>query len=149
MTRVITVVVLSLVGLNASADEAGKKLLKDLEGSYTAVSMTRSGELAPDEFLKTVSFAIKGDTLTVRFKKGENSEDKTAKLVVDASQKPIAIQMTPSDGPDAGKAMLGIMKVEKDTITLCWADRSDKPERPKEFKSTKDDNNLLIVMKKK
>jgi uncharacterized protein (TIGR03067 family) len=56
--------------------------------------------------------------------------------------------MTPKDGPDASKPILGIVKVEKDTVTLCWGDRADKSERPKEFSSTKENKHFLIVMKK-
>ena len=42
----------------AADDAAAKKFLKDLEGSYTPVSMTRSGEAGePMRFLKTVSLA--------------------------------------------------------------------------------------------
>lgn len=150
MTRVTTITVLFLfAAIAGAADDAGKKFLKDIEGSYIPTSMTRSGEMAPDEFLKTVSFTIKSDTITVSFKKGEKGEDKQATAVVDSSQKPVAIDMTPKEGPDAGKPMLGIIKVEKDTITICWADRGDSAERPKEFSSTKENKHLLIVMKKK
>ena len=110
--------------------------------------MTRGGEAAPGEFLKSAAFVIKGDTLVVRFKKGDKAEDKEATVVVDPGQKPVAIDMTPKDGPDAGKPILGIVKVEKDTVTLCWGDRADTAERPKEFSSTKENKHLLIVMKR-
>jgi uncharacterized protein (TIGR03067 family) len=149
MMRIVPVAVLFLFAAVAGAADDAKKLLKELEGSYAPVSMTRSGEPAPDEFLKTVSFSIKGDTITVSFKKGEKGEDKEATIVVDPAQKPIAIDMTPKEGPDAGKPMLGIIKVEKENLTICWADRSDSADRPKEFSSTKENKHLLIVMKKK
>ncbi|HEX3147039.1 MAG TPA: TIGR03067 domain-containing protein [Gemmataceae bacterium] len=148
MKRVPFVVALLLIANVATADDASKKVLKDLEGSYTPVTMTKEGEAAPDEFLKSVSFTIKGERLTVRFKKGDKGEDKQATLVIDASQKPTAIDMTPKDGPEAGKPILGIVKIEKDAVTLCWADRADKSERPKEFTSTKENKHFLIVMKK-
>jgi uncharacterized protein (TIGR03067 family) len=141
---------LFLVAIVAKADDAAaKKFLKDLEGSYTPVSMTRGGEPAPDEFAKSVTLSIKGDQLTVHFKKGEKGEEHSATLVVDPSQKPTAIDMTAKDGPDAGKPMLGIVKIEKDSVTFCWGDRADKTERPKEFSSTKENKHFLIVMKKK
>jgi uncharacterized protein (TIGR03067 family) len=129
-------------------DAAAKKLLKDLEGNYTPVSMTQSGQPAPEAVLKSASFIIKGDALTVRFTKDGKSEDKQAIVVVDPGQKPTAIDMTPKDGPDAGKPILGIVKVEKDTVTLCWADQPGTSERPKEFSSTKENKTFLIVMKK-
>jgi uncharacterized protein (TIGR03067 family) len=108
--------------------------------------MTRAGEAGTDETVRGIT--IKGDTLTVRFKKGDATEDKAATLVVDPDQKPVAIDMTPKDGPDAGKPVLGIVKVERDTVTLCWGDRAGTSERPKEFASTKENKHFLIVLKK-
>jgi len=150
MLRVLPAGVLLLFALGVSADDAAsKKMLKDLEGSYSAISMSKAGEPAPDEYLKTISFNVKGDTFTVTFKKGDASEDKAATALIDSTQKPIAIDLTPKDGPEVGKPMLGIIKIEKDSITLCWTDRGEKTERPKEFSSTKENKQFLIVMKKK
>ena len=137
-----------LVGVAVADDAAAKKFLKELEGNYTPVTMTRGGEPAPDEFKKSVTFVVKGDTFIVRFTKDGKAEDKTATLVVDPAQKPVAIDMTPKDGPDAGKPILGIVKLEKDTVTVCWADQPGTAARPKDFTSTKDTKTLLIVMKK-
>lgn len=148
MMRLPFVTVLIAAGAAAADDTAANKLLKELEGSYAPVSMTRSGEPAPAEFQKGISFAIKGNNLTVRFSKNGKGEDKDATLVVDPAQTPAAIDMTPKDGPDAGKPILGIVKVEKNTVTLCWADQPGSSARPKEFSSTKENKNFLIVMKK-
>jgi uncharacterized protein (TIGR03067 family) len=137
-----------LANVAVADDAAAKKFLKELEGSYTPVSMTRGGDPAPDEFKKSVSIVIKGDTFIVRFTKDGKSEDKAATLVVDPGQKPAAIDMTPKDGPDAGKPILGIVKVEKDLVTLCWADQAGTAARPKDFTSTKDTKTFLIEMKK-
>ena len=148
MMRALPIVVLFLVAGVAIADEAGKKFLKEIEGTYTATEMKRSGEAAPDEFLKTITLTIKGDAFTIQFKDAAKIETKSATVVIDASQKPIAIDLTPKEGPEAGKPVLGIIKVEKDTVIYCWADRGDKVERPKEFSSTKENKHFLIVMKK-
>ncbi|MSR54290.1 MAG: TIGR03067 domain-containing protein [Gemmataceae bacterium] len=149
MLRLLPAGVLLLVVVGVSADDAAsKKMLKELEGSYKAVSMSKGGEPAPDEFLKAISFSVKGDTFTVTFKKADANEDKAATVVIDSSKKPVSIDLTPKDGPEAGKPMLGIIKVEKDSITLCWTDRGEKTERPKEFTSTKENKQFLIVMKK-
>jgi uncharacterized protein (TIGR03067 family) len=141
-------VLVLFVGAAVADDSAAKKLLKELEGSYTPVTMTKGGEPAPDEFKKGITFLVKGDTFTVRFAKGGKGEDKVATIVLDPAQKPAAIDLTPKDGPDAGKPMLGIIKVEKDTVTLCWTDETDKPQRPKDFSSTKENKSFLVVMKK-
>jgi uncharacterized protein (TIGR03067 family) len=136
-------------GAAVADDAAARRMLKDLEGSYTPTAITKGGEAAAAEELSAVSaVVIKGDAITVRFKKGDKAEDHTATLVVDPSQKPLAIDLTPKDGPEANKPVLGIAKLEGDTLTLCWSDRRDKAERPKDFSSTKENKNFLIVMKK-
>jgi uncharacterized protein (TIGR03067 family) len=148
MTRSLAASVLLLFAGAAIAADDPKAMLKDLEGSYTPVSMTRGGQAAPDEVLKGATFHVKGNTFTVRFNKDGKGEDKQATILLDPAQKPAAIDLTPKDGPEAGKPMLGIIKVERDTVTLCWADLADKSDRPKEFSSTKENKNFLIVMKK-
>jgi|SRR5262245_26257428 len=142
------VVLLLFAGVAVADDAANKKLLRDLQGSYFPTSMTGAGEARPDDFLKAASFVIKGDTFTFRFKRGDKEEVKTATIGVDADQKPAAIDLTPKDGPDAGKPMLGIVKADRDAVTLCWSDKRDKPDRPKDFNSTKENGYFLIVMKK-
>jgi uncharacterized protein (TIGR03067 family) len=150
MMRCFASLVLFLfAGVAVADDAAAKKFLKDLEGTYTATKMSRAGESAPDEFLNSITITIKGNSFTIKFKKGDEGEEKSATVVVDPSQKPVAIDLTPKTGPEAGKPILGIIKVEKDAITYCWVDRSDSSDRPKEFSSTKENKNFLIVMKKK
>lgn len=149
MKRVVAFAASIFLAASLHADEpTNKKMLKDLEGSYSPVSMTRSGEAAPPEFLKDVTFTIKDETFVVRFAKGGKNEDKAATIVLQSDAKPMSIDLTPKDGPEAGKPMLGIIKVEKDSLTLCWADRGEKVERPKDFVSTAENKHFLIVMKK-
>lgn len=141
--------VLVLVAGGAVADDAAaRKFLRDLEGTYTLTGMTRGGEVAPQDEFKGVTVTVKGNTLTASFKKGDAREDKAATLVVDPGQTPAAIDMTPKDGPDAGKPVLGIVKVDGDTVTVCWGDRQGTPVRPREFASTKANGHLLMVLKK-
>jgi uncharacterized protein (TIGR03067 family) len=148
MMRLPLIALALFAGVAPADDAAVRKVLKELEGTYTPVSMTQGGQPAPEKVMKGASFVIKGDTFIVRFTEGGKSDDKAATLVVDPDQKPTAIDMTPKDGPDAGKPILGIVKVEKDTVTLCWADQPGTAQRPKEFSSTKENKNFLIVMKK-
>jgi uncharacterized protein (TIGR03067 family) len=56
------------------------------------------------------------------------------------------VDFTPEDGPAKGKTLLGIYKVEKDTLTICFG--SAGKERPKEFKSN-DRNTVLATYTKK
>lgn len=147
--RPILTATLLLCATAARADDAAAKFLKELEGSYTPASMTKGGEQAPAKELEALSaVTIKGDKLTIKFKKDDKTVEHSAVLVVDPGQKPVAIDMTPTDGPDANKPVLGIVKAEKDAVTLCWSDRKDGTERPKDFTSTKDNKQFLIVLKR-
>jgi uncharacterized protein (TIGR03067 family) len=143
----VTAALVLVAGAAGADDAAAKRMLKELEGSYTPVSMIGAGEATPENLLKTATYQIKGDTFTVRFNDGKGA-GKQATIVLDPNQQPAAIDLTPKDGPDAGKPMLGILKVEKDTVTICWTDQAGKAERPKDFSSTKENQNLLIVLKK-
>ena len=149
MTRLLaTAICLIVVGIANADDAANKKYLKDLEGSWLPASMMRAGEAAPAEFLGSTTYVFKGTTLTLQSKKRDGGKDRTATVVVDLAQTPIAIDLTPSDGPDAGKPMLGIASLEKGELKLCWTDARDKATRPKDFTSTKDNKNLIVVLKR-
>jgi len=56
----------------------------------------------------------------------------TSKL--DPTQKPKAIDITYTDGPDKGKTFKGIYEVDGDTVKFCRAGSPDDP-RPSEFKT--------------
>jgi uncharacterized protein (TIGR03067 family) len=145
MKRLLPALVLVVAGTAVADETAATKFLKDIEGTYTVASLSKGGEPAPDEFTKSVTIVIEKNTLT--FKMGKDM-DKTATIVVDPAQKPVAIDLTPKDGPDAGKPMLGIIKVEKDSVTLCFPDEP-KAARPKEFASPKGSDVMILVLKKK
>lgn len=146
------VVTLWLLSGMALADEAAdKKLLKELEGTYVPTAMTRAGEAAPAALLKAVTITVKGDTFTVHVKsesKEGKDDTKNATMVVDASAKPMTIDLTPKEGDNANKPLLGIISIEKDTVKLCWSDNALRTVRPTSFESTKANGCLLIEMKK-
>lgn len=118
---------------------ADEKVLKELEGTYKVVAMTKDGKDAPDEFRDTVTVKIAGDEMTFTIK------DKAypAKVKVDPKKKPAEIDISPTDGPEKGKTFPGIYKTEKGELVMAFVEKGD---RPTEFKG---DGVVLLVRLKR
>ncbi len=144
-TTMLLGAMLCLAGVARADDDAAKKYLAGLEGTWQVASMKKAGQDLPAEFLKEFSVIIKGNALTL---KAGKEEDKTATLVVDPAQKPVSIDMTPKDGPNAGKQVLGVISVDKDGVTMAWSDDKEGKTRPADFTSTKDNRNFVMVLRK-
>lgn len=84
---------------------------------------------------------IEGNSLTIVTEK----EKQLATLVLDLKTEPKIIDL---QWMDKGKERLnrGLYKLEKDKLTICIG--HDGCERPKEFKSEKDDDIALIVLER-
>lgn len=136
---------LCMTGLAGADDAAAKKYLDTIQGTWKITTMQKAGMDAPEELVKQIVIVIKGDTLTLKVAK---EEEKNATLVVDPSQKPVAMDLTPKDGPNAGKPLLGLVTLEKGVLTMCWSDDRDAKIRPKDLTSTKDNKRYVLVLKK-
>ena len=121
----------------AGKDEAVKDEEKIL-GTWTLVSSEEGGRKAPEERLKeaTVTFAADGK-LTA--KQGGKEQEFTYQL--DPAKKPKEFSGT----NDQGRTVLGIYKLEGDTLTVCF-DRGGG--RPTEFASREGSLVVLEVLKR-
>lgn len=126
------------VGL-AGVAPADEKALKELEGAYKVASIEKNGKSATKDQLDDLTVAVKGDDFTLVTKDGE----KKAKIKVDATKTPHAIDITPTDGPEKGKTFPGIYKTEKGEVTIAF---NEKGDRPTGFKA--DGDVMLLTMKK-
>ena len=133
---------------SAADDAASKKLLKELEGSYTVTAAELSGGSPPPGFLTSFEkLTIKGNKFSLTFKNEGKSEEKSATISVDASKKPAQVDLKPDDGDKKDHTVTGIVVIEKDVVKLCWAQGADV-KRPADFKTSKDDKNMLLTLKK-
>lgn len=117
--------------------------LKKFAGDWTVASWKQGGNDLDREQLDTAKWSVKDDKYT--FEMGGNGEEGTIKL--DPSKKTPTIDLTITGGNDKGKEQPGIYKIDGDTITFCFT-RPGGTDRPTDFTST-EDNNILIVMKRK
>jgi uncharacterized protein (TIGR03067 family) len=126
-------VVLAAAGAGAANAQNG---LDKLEGAWVAVSWKRGDtEIGKDQVATELVLA----KTTYEFPQGINRISRKGAFKIDAAKG--TIDFTPEDGPAAGRTLLGLYKVEGDTLTLCFT--SAGRERPKELKT--DDRNTVLA----
>ncbi len=119
---------------------ADEKALKELEGTYTVISLEKGGKAAPKEISDGLTINIKGDTFTINVM----GEAKKATIKADASKTPNTIDISPSDGPEKGKSFPGIYKLEKGELTIVFTEKGG--DRPKEL--TSEGDSMMLKLKK-
>jgi uncharacterized protein (TIGR03067 family) len=118
-------------------------MLKDLVGSWTCVSAMIDGKPLAEATAKELRL-----TLTTDRYKTERGEqvlfDSTYK--VDASKTPTAIDMIGTEGDLKGKSALGILKLDDETLTMCYV--MPGKERPTALESQPNSGATLAVWKR-
>jgi uncharacterized protein (TIGR03067 family) len=114
---------------------------KDLDGDWEIVSVTHDGKQEPPQDAKPV-LTIKGDTITFKVK----DESHTGTIKVDASKTPKTIDLTPDDGPEKGKTILGIYELKGDELRICHGEAGK--DRPTEVSSKEGSGLSLAVLKR-
>ena len=140
MIRTFLLVLCLLV---AAKDDANKKDQDAMQGDWACERFVRDGMAFDDDAAGALFRTVKGSSYTVyRFRKAIGGG--TFKL--DATKSPRHIDLALSDGPAKGKVIPGIYKLEKDALTLCYAQPGGK--RPTEFASKEDSGVSLTVWKR-
>jgi uncharacterized protein (TIGR03067 family) len=108
-------------------DDAVKKDMKLLEGTWHMESFEINGKPLPAEKVKSIKVTIKGDRYSVDL--GEKSFELTFKI--DPTKKPKAIDLTMAMG-DEKAVTHGIYEVSADTFKICRTTEAGK-DRPTAF----------------
>jgi uncharacterized protein (TIGR03067 family) len=140
--RIHALLVLSvglLIAADAKNDDAAKKELKNLSGTYVMVSGQSKAEKLSEERIKEAKLVMEGDKYTVTI----GGDTIKGTLKIDPSKAPKEIDATDGDG----RTMLGIYKFEKSQFTVCFA--APGKERPKEFSTKSGTGEFIHVWKKK
>ena len=121
-------------------EDPGKKDLAAMQGDWACDRMERDGMKFPDEAAQAYFRTVKGKAYTVyRFKKAVGK----GTFTLDATKSPRQIDLTLGDGPAKGKTVLGIYKIDGDTLTLCYGGPGGK--RPAEFATKEKSGHTLAV----
>ncbi len=126
-----------LVGLIMGADD--KKELDQLKGTWTITACEFGGD-GPPEMKGTFNFD--GEKLRVKL----NDMDHEGTFKIDSGKKPKEIDVTPGDGPEAGKVMRGIYSISKGELKLSLA-QAEK-ERPKSLEGKPAEGCFIMTLKR-
>ncbi|HEX5270730.1 MAG TPA: TIGR03067 domain-containing protein [Gemmataceae bacterium] len=141
MRRFSLLVVAVLCAGLAFAEES-KKDLDKLQGVWARSSIVRNGKQVPADDFKNAKLTLKGDKYTL----DEGKETRTGTFKLDGSKNPKTLDIISDAGPNKGKTLKGIYKIEDDTFTYCVAG-PDK-DRPTEFSSKEGSGHTLLVNKR-
>ncbi len=126
----IVLLATSLMAGEPPRQDAVKKDLDGIQGTWKMVALEADGKQAPAEMVAALKLIFKDDTLT--FTPGEPGySNYTYKL--DPTTKPARFDMTHADGPKKGETDKGIYSLEGNHLRICFG-KADT--RPKEFSTT-------------
>ena len=147
MQRIICVLIVLAVPLLlvAGDDDAVRKELKALQGTWKAVALEAGGQPLPKAAVPDFTYTIGTDgKATGKMAKSEY----TAKLTVNPDKDPKTIDNVHESGTQNGKKQFGVYKLEGDKLTVCMTPPGAAvADRPKDF-STKDTTNVVFVFER-
>jgi len=132
---------LAIVTAAPSVKEPPKKDPPTLLGEWAAESGVRGGKADNPPPGTTITFHKEGK---VSFKEGGGGAGEDGTYTSDPKKSPAEIDIM-SPGAGKGVAMLGIYKIEGDTLTMCITMGGD---RPKAFESPAGSEAILITCKR-
>jgi uncharacterized protein (TIGR03067 family) len=118
--------------------------MKQLEGTWEVVSVTRDGQKEAPPGEATLRFVVRDGRWSVR--KGDQTVEEGT-FTLDARATPHCINVTPSSGQHKGQTLHGICEVKGDTARDCFAMPAGK-ERPRSFSAEQGSGCRLTVYRR-
>jgi uncharacterized protein (TIGR03067 family) len=123
---------LSLSAAAAQPADAVKDELERHQGTWSVTSSVYDGQPASEPVVRSIRRIVAGDHV-VWERDGKSFAG--TKIELDPAREPKAIDVIPDGGPDRGRRVLGIYKLQGDRLTICMA-APGRP-RPTEFRAEK------------
>jgi uncharacterized protein (TIGR03067 family) len=114
-----------------------------LQGNWKVASLESSGKKAEAKAFAGWNLVVEGDKMTAR-DGTEVMDESTFRL--DPAAKPRAIDLKVVTGPDKGKAVRGIYRLEGDELSICVAE--PEKDRPTVFRTAEGSGHTLLVFKR-
>lgn len=146
MHRIVAVLIVIPTPLLLSAgDDAVRKELKALQGTWKTVGLEAGGKPFPKEAVIDFTFIIGADGKSIG-KMGK--VEYQANIRVEPTKDPKTIDNSHETGASKGKKQFGIYKLEGDRFTVCMTPPgAAESDRPKNF-DTKDTRNVLFIFER-
>ncbi|AWM41337.1 hypothetical protein GobsT_00340 [Gemmata obscuriglobus] len=127
----------------AADDKKNETDLKSMVGNWTVEKAELGGKDSTVVF-KTLKFEIReGGKYTVEL--GEKDE---GAFTVNASKSPKEMDIMSDQGPNKGKTIKAIYKLDGDALTVCYNLDPNKPARPEKFESPASSKTFLVTYKR-
>jgi uncharacterized protein (TIGR03067 family) len=129
---------------SGAGDDLTMRDLDAMQGTWKVIELSEKGEKVAAKDIDPVEVVVLATKMTFN-DDGKFREEIT--LTVDAKQKPKSLDMKYTKGENTGKVQVAIYAIEGDTLKICINEKKDGA-RPTEFKSTKENEFSLVVLKK-
>jgi uncharacterized protein (TIGR03067 family) len=143
--RVLALAAVAVAVATAAADDkddANKKDLKALQGTWLVRSFTKGGVDLTALLGKSPQFIVAGNKITLKAEIAWPAEDQ-AFAIVDATKQPAWLDLRDGKGKQVGE---GIYEVKSDSLRICI--NEDPGGRPKEFASKAGTRTALYELKR-
>jgi uncharacterized protein (TIGR03067 family) len=133
------------IAADDSKDDAAKKELEKLRGTWNLVSAERDGKKLPEDEVKKTKITFKSDTFVFPDASGIGTSQKGI-IKVDPSKSPKWMDSKATNAAAKGELSLGIYEIAGDDYKVCFAPPGK--DRPKEFSSKPGSGHILQVWKR-
>jgi uncharacterized protein (TIGR03067 family) len=139
-------VLFGAVALLSLATVRGDEPIKDqdaIKGTWTVIGHAHNGRVAPPENLKGMKFVIEKDSLVMDGPSGKTEY----KVRLDGTTKPPSIDLIPTDPKSKGIFHPGVVKREKDQLTIALDMIAKDPMRPRDFEAPSGSTVMVWVLR--
>jgi uncharacterized protein (TIGR03067 family) len=147
----IPILVVLSISVAVSGNHPTREAMKWFRGHWVCVYVETEGVPIPKEGiedLKHLDILVEGDRITL-IEEGKVREEWDIHYKVDPTKKPWTIDIAVSLEGTKPKTLLGIYKVDGDTLKISIVGPKKEPERATEFVTRPGSNNLLWHFKRK
>jgi uncharacterized protein (TIGR03067 family) len=135
---------LGLLSGSQAADEASKKELANLEGTWVVELLEYNGQNVTERY--KMSFVFKGQTVTVEGNKAVQKEYARLGLKLDPTTTPKCVDIGVVGGVQKDAQLEGIYELKDDELKLCV--KVIGKDRPTKFESPSGESIALLKLKR-